>query len=546
MAVFLTLPCQAWADSPPTTGANEPDQSLAGRTLAAIDSGNLLTLRKSLDQQAALALSDPPRIDLPAATELSAFRQFARYFGAISPMTDSQRQTLKWLVAQPHLMPVLMSAISILDSPSDLLALLQTLKDDQGPQLDADADLVTAFLVVWDKDLPSADPDEPTPLRQRAIQLLRYFQTSRTLQVNPRLLPWQLLVYVVDVKLSEAEMLWATQHYGRRAQLGSTYFDVPYDANVYSGGSQKQVTRHGFTLPNLLQYGGVCIDQAYFATQIAKTMGVPSCICTGEGGDAGIGNHAWAGYLAFGGLRPQWDFTQGRYDVYLFWSSNIVDPQTHQRLNDADVGLLAELLNSAPPQRLQSALLLKLTDAAPSSARAALYEQAISLSPGNRAAWLALARLGQQKALAPDQRDEVDQAIHRYLLTRYPDFAWELLVQIASGQAIDPQLQTVGQLVALFHDRPDLAARLRVRQGDLLRQSSRDDDALAAYEDVLLNYLKSGPPVLNAMNGVDQILRGRNDSLRLARIYQQVWKQLPRPEPSAYAYESPFYRVGSA
>jgi hypothetical protein len=159
---------------------------------------------------------------------------------------------------------------------------------------------------------------------------------------------------------------------------------------------------------------------------------------------------------------------------------------------------------------------------------------------------LALARLGQQKALAPDQRDEVDQAIHRYLLTRYPDFAWELLVQIASGQAIDPQLQTVGQLVALFHDRPDLAARLRVRQGDLLRQSSRDDDALAAYEDVLLNYLKSGPPVLNAMNGVDQILRGRNDSLRLARIYQQVWKQLPRPEPSAYAYESPFYRVGSA
>ena len=85
------------------------------------------------------------------------------------------------------------------------------------------------------------------------------------------------------------------------------------------------------------------MKQAYFAEQIAKTLGIPSCMCSSRGGGAGYVAHAWLGLLTRQNGKAVWDFDKGRYTEDLFWSADIIDPQTHAKLTDADVGLLSEL-----------------------------------------------------------------------------------------------------------------------------------------------------------------------------------------------------------
>jgi hypothetical protein len=546
IALMVALPCRLLAQDSVARGAGAKTDSLVARTLAAIDSGNLSDLQKQLRQEAAAALADPRRIDWPAAAELGAFREFARYFAPIPDLADSDRRTLKWLARQPRLMPTLMSAVSRQDSPQRLLALLTAMQADQGSWLNDDADLATAFLVVWDKELAAQEHAGPEPDPCHVIELFNYFQNARNFRFDTRRLPWQLSVYAVDVKVSDPEILRAAARYANRGEIGSAYFDVPYDLAVFEMGSAKQIQSHDFTLPNLLRFGGVCIEQAYFASQVAKTLGIPSCICTGQGGDAGSIAHAWVGFLTMRGRSPRWDFDDGRYAEDLFWSADIIDPQTHQILNDADVGLLAELCNTAPDARLQSALVLKMADAVDASSRVPLYEQTIDLSPGNRLAWMALAIMGQKGELSADDEQSVDRVVAQRLRGPYPDFAWAMLARMPSSRELDAQIQSLNQIVLLFRDRPDLLAKTRIRQGDLLHKADRDDDAMNAYADVLANDLKAGPIILQAMSTVDAILRGRNDLDRLARIYQQVWSRLPMPQPSALAYESPYRQLGRA
>ena len=78
-------------------------------------------------------------------------------------------------------------------------------------------------------------------------------------------------------------------------------------------------------LPNLVRFGGVCSDQAYFASTVAKAMGVPSAVITGTGPDVG---HAWIGYLEVRGREAAWNLESGRYDAYKNVRGVAADPQT--------------------------------------------------------------------------------------------------------------------------------------------------------------------------------------------------------------------------
>ena len=66
------------------------------------------------------------------------------------------------------------------------------------------------------------------------------------------------------------------------------------------GSGVKKVTAAGWSLPNILQHGGVCADQAYFAVTVGKSIGVPTAYTIGLGGEVG---HAWVGFLQARGKR---------------------------------------------------------------------------------------------------------------------------------------------------------------------------------------------------------------------------------------------------
>jgi hypothetical protein len=379
---------------------------------------------------------------------------------------------------------------------------------------------------------------------QRLLTLYRFYtEGRRQLQTDPTVLPWQLAVYVVDNPVSREELQWAFSRYKGKGFTGRVYYDVNYDLNVYYTGQSQKRGNRPYTLANLQRYGGVCKDQAYFASSVAKSLGVPAAVCTGSGG-TGRGAHAWIGFLQTKNNNPAWNFNEGRYEEHLYWSGAVVDPQTGAVLSDADVELLAELLDATPANRLASMALWKSRDLVEPSRHADLYASAINLSAGNRNAWLGLAELGATGKLSDAQADEVSRVVNKFAVKEYPDFAFEICRKMAAGRPAGERLTVLKKMEALFPRRPDLVATLRVERGDLLREQGRKDEALQAYLDVVAHDQNVAPVMLNAMQRVDQMLRESNQLNRLADVYEQTWTKLPTPDPGAFANTAPYYKIG--
>ncbi|MGD0390530.1 MAG: hypothetical protein ABSC42_16415 [Tepidisphaeraceae bacterium] len=540
LLLALMLPRPALAALP------SPSGPAVQQTVAAVSSDGLSALAADLDRQAAAALADPTQWDQSKLVTLAACRQFARYFGAIRQLNPEQRETLAWLAAQPNLMPTLMSAVSNRDPPQRVIDILRLLRGSQAANLDDYPDLATALAVVWDKP-PTRQGDHAPPQfdPQRPAQLFAYFTNPRSpLRFDPKSLCWQLETYVVDLQVSDDEIQWATRRYANNYSIGGIYFDVNYDEAAFYSGEDKKIAAHAYTLQNILQYGGVCVEQAYFATGVAKSLGIPACICHSRGGGAGAVAHAWVGLLNRINRQPVWDFDQGRYPEDLYWSAEIFDPQTRQSLTDADVALLAALQSVDRGARQASALLLTLADLLPPSQRFDLCMRQVHLSRGNRPAWVALTDLASKDQLSPAQIDAFSQAVSDFLVRSFPDFACQTLTKSVAAQPNLAQVAALDRIAQLFPQRPDLKAGVRIRQADLLLKIDQSDQALTALDDVLTNDLNAGPIVFQAMQRVEKVLRAQHDLRRLALVYSRVWPRMPLPQRSSYVYTTPYYLVG--
>ncbi len=96
-----------------------------------------------------------------------------------------------------------------------------------------------------------------------------------------------------------------------------------------------------YTLAEIKQKGGVCVDQAYFASMTAKANGIPAMTISGEG-DRGA--HAWFGYEE---SRTSWNLSTGRYkDNYAAGTTR--DPQTHRTIKEQELRELAAPARRTP------------------------------------------------------------------------------------------------------------------------------------------------------------------------------------------------------
>ena len=546
-------PAKPAAGKPPP----DPDPHVAA-AVQAVDSNALPAFAASVESELTPALNDLAALDLNRITTLASFREFGRYFGRVDAPQPAQRETLKWLAAQPRLLPVLMTSVSDADAPADVLAVLSALRQDSADRLDEYADLTAAVCVVWDaapvraanrpvRGAGGAPATQPAAARKAdpaaAVKRFRYYADPKAgLRCDFKTLPCQIAIYAVDTAVADDEITWAARNYGNRRQLSRVYFEVPYDRAAFHAGA-RQADALPYTLPNIRQYGGVCLDQAYFAANVGKALGQPAAVCVGQSGSQGE-LHAWIGYLQPAGKFAAWNFYEGRYGDMMFWSGQVIDPQGGPPATDADVCLLAELTASPAANRLASTALCKSRDLVDDRRAPELYMRAIDLSPGNRPAWMALAQLGADRKLTIPEIDRVTEVLHRFAVERYPDFAFAVFRRIIAGRSVDEQLVAIANLARLFAVRPDLVATVRVAQGDLLRDANRSKEALAAYTDAMADAQRTGPVLPQAMDRADGLLRASGEKVKLAALYQSVWSRTPPPQPSGYAEVTPFCVIG--
>src|SRR6185436_6607356 len=398
-----------------------------------------------------------------------------------------------------------------------------------------------------------------------------YTQNESRMFFGVKNVPAELLIYVVDSTAQLQEMNWALQTYARDAKVGARFFDIRYDYDHFRRGTPKRVTLEGFNLPNIARYGGVCADQAYFAAAVGKSIGVPTAYTHGSAANVG---HAWVGFLEATAREGWWNFDIGRYEAYKGVRGLCLDPQLREEVPDSFISLLAEIIGSKLPDRHNA---VALTDAAnrlmtieskkgefnpPAPAVAGialkprkadlasqleLLELAVKQNPADRWTWLDIRELAKSGKLSLDQKKKWAEAIQRLCGGKYPDFALAILTpMIQTVEDVNEQNKLWNAAFAMFQNRLDLAAYIRMYQAGMWEKKGEVNNAGRCYEDVIQRYANAGPFVIDALQKAERALRNSNRANLVPVLYEQTWAKITKPKEanSPFVTQSNWFRVG--
>ena len=200
--------------------------------------------------------------------------------------------------------------------------------------------LMLAFALVHDQREPSFWPHQqvapaavPRTDEDVAVRFDYFYRANeaRRLDHDLRRLSVGELKFLVDAPVPRSEFEWAAKNVkARREQFDRVFGAVRYD--------QRRVEKgvfdwpHGsYRLGNIELHGGICTDQAYFASIAGKAKGIPTLYFAGQGSDGG---HAWFGFLRGNG---KWEMDAGRYQNQNYTVGQALDPQTWQPISDHEL-----------------------------------------------------------------------------------------------------------------------------------------------------------------------------------------------------------------
>ncbi len=256
-----------------------------------------------------------------------------------------------WLLANRDFSRSFFETLEAVDSAPEVIRILDGLHATDPRAFARHAQLALAIAVVYDVPPPPTWPHaqvEASALPRRLMspgEAFGYWSSADdrgvTLQRLARLSAGE-LKFVVDAATPRGELDWARQSVkGPIARLPGTYDAVRYRMDRLETNTMVWPGRT-YALPEILEAGGICVDQAYFAAHVGKALGVPTLMFRGAGLD---GRHAWFGYLDEG---QRWRLDVGRYADQRYVSGLAFDPQTWGNVSDHELAVLAEGFRRLP------------------------------------------------------------------------------------------------------------------------------------------------------------------------------------------------------
>ncbi len=405
-------------------GWQQHRDALEGALVAAASSGNWTQYAGNLERVLALKA---PSLMLSQNTVLHAVDSSA--IGEL-PNDKDTADFLDWLFATPRAVEMLAETIRPEDKPRRVLEIWRDCWKEDRQDPERYMALALAIAVVFD-DPVSVNPnfyamnaeanqsesDKVSRTNIDPVERYRFYRDAakrgelRTPLAELR--PFD-LVWMVDAPVPTSELVWAEKNVNlSRRDWGKAYGMIRYRMDKAAGG--RTLYDH-YTLAEIREKGGVCVDQAYFASVTAKANGIPAMIIGGEG-DRGA--HAWFGYEA---TRNSWNLSTGRYDDH-FAAGATVDPQTHRTLKEQELRELGEPARrtdgwATTERYLQLADLLAKAKM-PEISRLAL-DAAVSATPQHLGAWnRRLDAMQSAKVGTDDWEREIGRM--RVVFQKYPD-----------------------------------------------------------------------------------------------------------------------------
>lgn len=593
-AAMCLLACTAFAQTPPATtqpatpAAAAPDP-VRDALRAALDelekTGDPRDAERKVQSLFDQVIAHTPVTDRGLFVDAAHALRVVRLAGR--GRTQTVRDRIAYLRKNPALSRDL--AFLIIEPPADQdgrrmrrspYEVLDALRETYPDRLDKFPALTAAVCVVHDVPLHRRINENTTEAATPAAIWKYFADNDARMLYGVRNMPAELLCYVVDTTTPIAEMSWALDKFRGNTQVGKLFFSIRYDYEYLSTGEEKLVTQKGFSLPNIQKFGGVCADQAYFAVAVGKSIGVPTAYTVGASGDNA---HAWVGFFQAQGRRASWNFDVGRYQAFQGVRGICLDPQTRRAIPDGYVSLLAQLVGSKPEDRHAAVAFTdaaarlrqiqttegaftpaplddagkpgKAGDSAAASRKPGMDSQlelidaAVRACPGHAPAWFALADLAATKEMTLEHKTRWADLLFKLTGEDYPDFTMTILApMIASVEGTEKQNAMWEKAFALMQrQRADLAAEVRLAQGQMWDDSGDAKKAGQCYEDIINRYINAGPFVLEALNRTERALRDANLSSRVLVLYDRAFARVTPPAPMAadFKKQSNWYRIGS-
>ena len=311
--------------------------------------------------------------------------------------------------------------------------------------------------------------------------------------------PWPLLVLVADNDLPLAEREWVRGEYGSKItrSVAQIYYDLEYDNDKRRGNAKIGDRPH--TMANLLSFGGVCADRAYFASRVAKTFGIPAMYDVGAGERGG---HAWLAYVGHGRRNVDLAFS-GRFDYDRYYTGTVYHPTYADVVLDRDVQLDVAAMAHSYQGYLEAVAACRIYSMIEEGRRGevtGLLEGAVKRNPYCAVPWRLVAVEVAEGRIARTLGERMYQSMLRQF-AEYPDLTFQVLARIlkprlaeaadADQREVSDNLGILGKAHAVYAkaNRPDLAVKLRCLQGEYLEAAGRTQDAMKLYVAASEQYL---------------------------------------------------------
>ena len=257
--------------------------------------------------------------------------------------------------------------------------------------------LAVALAVVYDQGFPHFWPHRQVnprlvPIAEMPVADRFKFWTesneSRALLTDLRKLSPGQIKFIVDAPLAPSEFEWARKNVRyQRSEFAKAFDAVSYSFDRMRSGNFDW-TGGEYTLQNIHQQTGICVDQAYYAMIAGKARGLPTLLFTGQGADGG---HAWFGYMK---SDNRWELDCGRYKNQNYAVGQALDPQKWLPISDHELELHAKGLREGLAffSAQNDILIGQMSERAGDRAKALkAYESAMQVCPQNEAGWAAKA-----------------------------------------------------------------------------------------------------------------------------------------------------------
>ena len=266
------------------------------------------------------------------------------------------------------------------------------------------------------------------------------------------------LKYVVDTPVPFEQLKEAQKELRVKLRsIGDLYSGIEYvherlENNTYNW------PHASYALTEIKERGGICVDQAFYTSQVAKAHGVPSMVVSGSGNN---GNHAWVGFLD---SRGRWDFTVGRYEESKFVTGVTYDPQTWLQPTDHELAMMSERFRTNPKfriSRIQTVFSSEYLRRGKIEQAVKAAETAIDSEERNYSAWEALMKAKRASKVEVKELDLIYEKGAK-AFSQYADLEASFLRRLASSYEEQDRIAEADKLRARIisrnrRERPDLA-----------------------------------------------------------------------------------------